>query len=184
MQVNRVRRSCWVRYEIGCGLTITLNSYRTEETYVDWLWRFILFSNKHHLREMKVAESDRPSFSSILIAPFFSPNDKNLFLNDKNLIRCCKDLSPSDNRLYLCHKDLNGTYTNLSPSDNGLYLCCKDLNRTYPNLSPSDSGLYLCRKDLNETYECLSPRRKDSFICDKTFLRSPKALSLGVNRTS
>ena len=31
-------------------------SLRTEQAYVDWIKRFILFHNKHHPREMGVAE--------------------------------------------------------------------------------------------------------------------------------
>jgi hypothetical protein len=37
---------------------ISLNhySYRTEETYVQWIVRYILFHNKHHPKEMGVPE--------------------------------------------------------------------------------------------------------------------------------
>ena len=35
-------------------------SYRTEQTYVQWIRRYILFHNKCHPNQMGVPEIDRP----------------------------------------------------------------------------------------------------------------------------
>jgi hypothetical protein len=44
--LNRVRDAIRLKYY----------SYRTEQTYVQWIRRFILFHNKHHRQEMGVPE--------------------------------------------------------------------------------------------------------------------------------
>jgi len=43
-------------------------SFRTEETYVDWVKRFIYFHNKRHPREMGIAEVRSPDIPPVFMS--------------------------------------------------------------------------------------------------------------------
>jgi glucan phosphorylase len=45
-----------LRQRVRQAIRIKHYSYRTEQTYIDWIRRFILFNNKKHPKDMGVAE--------------------------------------------------------------------------------------------------------------------------------